>query len=53
MKFDWIYCHGFSSRPGTPAADLPEQYSEEEVMKRVNSFKDRIKDRDSVILDFE
>ena len=53
MKFDWIYCHGFSARPGTPAAELPEQFSEGEVMKRVSRFKDSIHDRDSVVLDFQ
>ena len=53
MNFDWIYCHGFSARPGTPAAELPDQLTENEVMKRVSVFKDRINDKDSVILDFQ
>ncbi|MBR7033264.1 MAG: radical SAM protein [Clostridia bacterium] len=53
MKFDWIYCHGFSPRPGTPAADLPGQYTEEEVMEKVDRFRDGIADRDSVVLDFK
>ncbi len=53
MAFDWIYCHGFSPRPGTPAADLPDQYTEDEVMQRVESFKAAIADPDSVVLDFK
>ena len=53
MKFDWIYCHGFSARPGTPAADLPGQFSDAEVKDRVQRFRDEINDRDSVVLDFE
>ena len=53
MKFDWIYCHGFSARPGTPAAELPDRLSDEEVMKRVADFRDSINDRDSVVLDFQ
>ncbi|MCI9449187.1 MAG: radical SAM protein [Clostridiales bacterium] len=39
MNFDWIYCHGFSARPGTSAAKLPEQLSEEEVIDRVSLFR--------------
>ena len=53
MAFDWIFCHGFSPRPGTPAADLPDQLSEEEVTARVERFREMIKDRDSVVLDFK
>lgn len=52
MQFDWIYCHGFSPRPGTPAADLPDQLSEDDVTKRVVKFRSKINDRDSVVLDF-
>ncbi len=53
MSFDWIYCHGFSARPGTPAADLPNQLSEGEVMERVTRFREKINDKGSVVLDFQ
>ncbi len=53
LNFDWIYCHGFSPRPGTPAADLPEQLSGEEVMERVNQFREKINEKESVVLDFQ
>jgi len=25
VGFDWVWCHSYSPRPGTPAADLPDQ----------------------------
>ena len=53
MAFDWIFCHGFSPRPGTPAADLPDQLSEEEVTARVEEFREMINDKNSVVLDFK
>lgn len=53
LNFDWIYCHGFSARPGTPAANLPGQLTEEEVLARVGLFRDGIKNKDSVVLDFK
>ena len=53
MAFDWIFCHGFSARPGTPAADLPDQFTAEAVTRRVGVFRDGIIDRNSVVLDFQ
>ncbi|MCL2342546.1 MAG: tRNA (N6-isopentenyl adenosine(37)-C2)-methylthiotransferase MiaB, partial [Firmicutes bacterium] len=53
LNFDWIYCHGFSARPGTLAATLPGQLSEEEVMERVRLFQESIKEKASVVLDFQ
>lgn len=53
VNFDWIWCHGFSPRPGTSAAALPGQLSAEEVLERVNLFKESINKKGSVILDFQ
>jgi tRNA A37 methylthiotransferase MiaB len=53
VNFDWIWCHGFSSRPGTPASTLPGQLSSEDVLERVSLFKAGINKKGSVILDFE
>lgn len=53
LNFDWIYCHGFSARPGTLAATLPEQLTTEEVMARVALVKEGIINKDSVVLDFQ
>jgi MiaB/RimO family radical SAM methylthiotransferase len=52
VNFDWIWCHGFSSRPGTAAATFPGQLSQEEVFERVNLFKNSITKKGSVILDY-
>ena len=51
--FDWIWCHGFSSRPGTPAATLPGQLSQEEIIGRVNLFTASINKKGSVVSDFD
>jgi tRNA-2-methylthio-N6-dimethylallyladenosine synthase len=51
VTFDWIWCHGFSSRPGTPAATMPDRYSEEQILERVNTFKASIHKKGAVILD--
>jgi len=53
VNFDWIWCHGFSSRPGTPASTLPGQLSPEEVLERVSLFKAGINKQESVILDLQ
>jgi tRNA A37 methylthiotransferase MiaB len=53
VGFDWIWCHGFSPRPGTPAAALPGQLSEEEVLERVSLFASGISKKEAVILDFQ
>ena len=53
VSFDWIWCHGFSPRPGTPAAALPGQHSPEAVQERVKIFKAGIHQPESVILDFQ
>jgi tRNA A37 methylthiotransferase MiaB len=53
VNFDWIWCHGFSSRPGTPAATLPGQLSEEEILERVNLFKASVKNKGSAVTDLD
>ncbi len=53
VGFDWIWCHGFSPRPGTPAATLPGQLSPPEVLERIALFQSGIHKRESVILDFQ
>lgn len=39
VNFDWVYCHSFSSRPGTCAASLSDQHSSEEILSRSLLFK--------------
>ncbi len=53
VNFDWIWCHGFSSRPGTPAEDFPGQLSEAQVLERVSQFRAGIQKKGAVILDFQ
>ena len=53
VDFDWVWCHGFSPRPGTPAASLPGQLSPDAVQGRVNLFKASIHKPGAVILDFQ
>jgi tRNA A37 methylthiotransferase MiaB len=53
VNFDWIWCHGFSSRPGTPAATLPDQLSQEGILERVSLFTSSIHRRGAVELDFQ
>jgi threonylcarbamoyladenosine tRNA methylthiotransferase MtaB len=53
VNFDWIWCHGFSSRPGTGASTLPGQLSIDDVFERVGLFKESINKEEVVILDFQ
>ena len=53
VGFDWVWCHGFSPRPGTPACDLPGQLSKEQVFERVDRFRASILKKESVILDLQ
>lgn len=53
VNFDWIWCHGFSPRPGTPAAALPDQFSPDEVQARINRFTASIQRPNAVILDLQ
>jgi len=53
VDFDWVWCHGFSPRPGTPAATLPGQLSPEAVQERVRLFKASLHRPGAVILDFQ
>ncbi len=52
VGFDWIYCHNFSARPGTRAADLPDQLPNEVVQERMNHFQAGIYKKGAVIFDF-
>ncbi|CNE00889.1 tRNA (N6-isopentenyl adenosine(37)-C2)-methylthiotransferase MiaB [Yersinia nurmii] len=42
VNFDMSYSFIYSSRPGTPAADLPDDVSEEEKKQRLHILQDRI-----------
>jgi tRNA-2-methylthio-N6-dimethylallyladenosine synthase len=52
VNFDWIWCHGFSARPGTPASAYPGRLSDQAVLERVSLFQAGINKKESVILDF-
>jgi threonylcarbamoyladenosine tRNA methylthiotransferase MtaB len=45
VGFDWVYCHGFSARPGTVAAELPGQLSPEEILERSRLVRSRLYDK--------
>ncbi|AHM72882.1 tRNA (N6-isopentenyl adenosine(37)-C2)-methylthiotransferase MiaB [Yersinia hibernica] len=42
IRFDTSYSFIYSSRPGTPAADLPDDVSEEEKKQRLHILQERI-----------
>ncbi|MBW5813820.1 tRNA (N6-isopentenyl adenosine(37)-C2)-methylthiotransferase MiaB [Yersinia kristensenii] len=42
IRFDTSYSFIYSSRPGTPAADLPDNVSEEEKKQRLHILQERI-----------
>lgn len=45
IGFDWVWCHSFSARPETVAANLPNQLSAEEIFERSRIAKSRLRDR--------
>jgi threonylcarbamoyladenosine tRNA methylthiotransferase MtaB len=45
VGFDWVWCHSYSSRPGTPAADLPDQLPPEEIHRRARGVKAQLSGR--------
>jgi threonylcarbamoyladenosine tRNA methylthiotransferase MtaB len=53
VGFNWIWCHGFSPRPGTAAYSMSGQLSEADVLERIKIFKGSISRKKSVIVDFE
>jgi tRNA-2-methylthio-N6-dimethylallyladenosine synthase len=53
VNFDWVWCHGFSPRPGTAAFALPGQLPAEEILERVGRLQAGIHRRGAVMLDFE
>lgn len=42
INFDMSFSFVYSARPGTPAADLPDDVSEEEKKQRLYILQDRI-----------
>jgi tRNA A37 methylthiotransferase MiaB len=45
VGFDWVYCHSFSARPETVAAELPGQLSPEEILERSRLVRSRLHDK--------
>jgi len=43
IKFDYIYCHSFSERKGTAAANLPDKIPDIEILRRSRLFKKALK----------
>jgi MiaB/RimO family radical SAM methylthiotransferase len=48
VNFDWVWCHSFSARPDTPAANSPDQLSPDEIHKRAQLVKSRLGGRSVV-----
>lgn len=42
VKFDWVWCHSFSARLGTTAAELADQIPPDEIHRRVNYLKTKL-----------
>jgi tRNA A37 methylthiotransferase MiaB len=42
VKFDWVWCHSFSARPETPAADMPNQIGSGEILRHARLFKKKL-----------
>ncbi len=42
VEFDWAWCHSFSARPESPAANLPGQIAPEEILRRAHFVKSRL-----------
>lgn len=51
VRFDWIYCHGFSARPDTRAAKLQDQIPREEILRRTFLLKTALNGKSLVITD--
>ena len=39
VKFDWVWCHSFSARPETPAANLDHQVDPDQILERARLVK--------------
>ena len=39
MGFDWVWCHSFSARPETPAANMDGQIAPDEIFARARRIK--------------
>ena len=53
VGFDWVWCHGFSPGPGTPAASMPGQFSPQAVQARIGVFRAGLQRPEAVMLGFE
>ena len=42
VNFDWVWCHSFSARPDTPAANLDNQVGPDEILRRARLVKKEI-----------
>lgn len=42
VGFDWIWCFGFSPRPGTPAAVSADQIPDDEILRRCRLVKSQL-----------
>jgi len=49
VGFDWVWCHSFSARPETPAAALPDQFPADEIQRRAQMVKTRLKGKSITI----
>jgi tRNA A37 methylthiotransferase MiaB len=45
VDIDWVWCHSFSPRPGTPAAELSDPIPEEEILSRAHLVRLLLKDK--------
>ncbi len=45
VGFNWVWCHSFSARPETKAAEMPNQINEQEILNRSEYFKSVLKEK--------
>jgi threonylcarbamoyladenosine tRNA methylthiotransferase MtaB len=43
VGFDWAWCHSFSTRPETPAANLDQKIPVEEILRRARYVRSRLR----------
>ena len=43
VGFNWVWCHSYSARPGSPSTDLPEQIAAEEIHRRARWVRSELK----------
>ncbi len=49
VGFDSSYCYVYSPRPGTPAAEIPDEVSHEAKAERLHRLQDKIKQREQLV----